>query len=70
MLGFKVFMGKEKAFALTICKKDRPQRPDLVSWGSGQGLRHRVCNDKNRTWQPQLEVVLRRALQDTCRGVT
>lgn len=56
MLGFKVFMGKEKAFALTICKKDRPQRPNLVFWGSGQGLRDRVCNDENRTWQPQLEV--------------
>lgn len=43
MLGFKVFMGKEKAFALTICKKDRPQRLDLMFWGfragfEGQGM--------------------------------
>lgn len=61
LLGFKVFMGKEKAFALTICKKDRPQRPDLVTWGARQGLGDRACDAQNKMWQPQLEVSLRRA---------
>ena len=38
-LGFKCSWSKSKVFVLTIYKKGRPQRLDLLVWRAGQGLR-------------------------------
>lgn len=58
-LGFKCSWSKSKVFVLTIYKKGRPQRLDLLVWRAGHGLR--VYNDQSELWQPHLETALRRA---------